>query len=113
MKQAVILAIRGSQKYADQEPEVIELVTEGWMEYRDIMEVDETDGYEYLVSYEKVSDNLYTTEEILDMTLDAHTTFIAKWESIPDDERRPLQHLADDRPAYVPEVSENHLKDWV
>ena len=59
---------------------------EGWMEYRDIMEVDETDGYEYLVSYEKVSDDLYTTEEILDMTLDAHTTFIAKWESIPYDE---------------------------
>lgn len=59
---------------------------EGWMEYRDIMEVDETDGYEYLVSYEKVSDTLYTTEEILDMNLDAHTTFIAKWESIPYDE---------------------------
>ena len=34
MKQAVVLAIRGSQKYADQEPEVIELVTEGWMEFR-------------------------------------------------------------------------------
>jgi len=35
MKQSVVLAIRGSQKYADQEPEVIELVTEGWMEFRD------------------------------------------------------------------------------
>ena len=34
MKQSVVLAIRGSQKYADQEPEVIELVTEGWMEFR-------------------------------------------------------------------------------
>ena len=34
MKQAVVLAIRGQQKYADQEPEVIELVTEGWMEFR-------------------------------------------------------------------------------
>ena len=34
MKQAVVLAIRGSQKYADQEPEVIELTTEGWMEFR-------------------------------------------------------------------------------
>ena len=34
MKQAVVLAIRGSQKYADQEPEVIELVTDGWMEFR-------------------------------------------------------------------------------
>ena len=34
MKQPVVLAIRGQQKYADQEPEVIELVTEGWMEFR-------------------------------------------------------------------------------
>ena len=34
MKQTVVLAIRGSQIYADQEPEVIELVTEGWMEFR-------------------------------------------------------------------------------
>ena len=34
MKQSVVLAIRGSQKYADQEPEIIELVTEGWMEFR-------------------------------------------------------------------------------
>ena len=32
MKTEVVLSIRGSQKYADQEPEVIELVTEGFME---------------------------------------------------------------------------------
>ena len=32
MKQAVVLAIRGSQKYGDHEPEVIELVTEGTLE---------------------------------------------------------------------------------
>ena len=35
MKNNVVLAIRGSQKYEDQEPEVIELVTEGTMEFRD------------------------------------------------------------------------------
>lgn len=35
MKQAVVLSIRGRQSYADQEPEVIELVTEGTMELRD------------------------------------------------------------------------------
>ena len=35
MKQAVVLDIRGRQSYADQEPEVIELTTEGWMEFRD------------------------------------------------------------------------------
>ena len=34
MKQNVMLSIRGTQRYEDQEPEVIELVTEGTMEYR-------------------------------------------------------------------------------
>ena len=33
MKQAVVLSIRGRQAYQDQEPEIIELVTEGWMEF--------------------------------------------------------------------------------
>ena len=33
MKREVVLAIRGSQKYEDQEPEVIELVTEGTMDF--------------------------------------------------------------------------------
>ena len=35
MKQTVVLAIQGRQKYADQEPEIIELVTEGTMEFRE------------------------------------------------------------------------------
>ncbi len=35
MTQDVVLAIRGTQKYEDQEPEIIELVTEGTMEFRD------------------------------------------------------------------------------
>ena len=35
MKKAVVLAIRGRQRYADQDPEIIELVTEGTMEFRD------------------------------------------------------------------------------
>ena len=34
MKQAVVLSIRGRQSYPEQEPEIIELVTEGWMEFR-------------------------------------------------------------------------------
>ena len=33
MKKTVVLSIRGRQSYADQEPEVIELVTEGTMEF--------------------------------------------------------------------------------
>ena len=32
MKQSVVLSIRGRQRYMDQEPEIIELVTEGTME---------------------------------------------------------------------------------
>ena len=35
MKQAVVLSIRGRQKYPEQEPEEIELVTDGTMEFRD------------------------------------------------------------------------------
>jgi len=35
MKKSVLLSIQGRQKYADQEPEVIELVTEGTMEFRE------------------------------------------------------------------------------
>ena len=35
MKQKVLLSIRGRQSYAGQEPEVIELVTDGVMELRD------------------------------------------------------------------------------
>ena len=35
MKREVILSIQGCQRYVDQEPEVIELVTAGTMEFRD------------------------------------------------------------------------------
>lgn len=35
MKKEVILSIRGRQAYMDQEPDVIELVTSGTLEYRD------------------------------------------------------------------------------
>ena len=35
MKRKVMLSIRGSQTYRDQEPDVIELVTEGQMEFVD------------------------------------------------------------------------------
>lgn len=35
MKKAVFLSIQGRQTYADQEPEIIELTTEGTMEFRD------------------------------------------------------------------------------
>lgn len=35
MKQSVVLMIRGTQSYEDQEPDIIELTTEGTMEFRD------------------------------------------------------------------------------
>ena len=34
MKTEVVLSIRGRQQYADQEPEIIELVTDGTMEFK-------------------------------------------------------------------------------
>jgi len=34
MKKTVVLSIRGRQQYPEQEPEIIELVTEGTMEFR-------------------------------------------------------------------------------
>lgn len=44
MKLPVVLSLRGRQTYMDQEPDVIELVTEGTMEYAD-------DGWD--ISYEE------------------------------------------------------------
>ena len=35
MRRPVVLSIRGRQSYADQEPDIIELVTEGYMEEED------------------------------------------------------------------------------
>ena len=35
MKKQVMLSVKGTQSYMDQEPDVIELVTEGTMEFRD------------------------------------------------------------------------------
>lgn len=35
MKQKVMLSIQGRQSYMGQKPDTIELVTEGWMEFRD------------------------------------------------------------------------------
>ncbi len=35
MKKPVVLSIRGRQSYADQEPDIIELVTEGYLEEED------------------------------------------------------------------------------
>ena len=35
MKQNVVLRVRGRQTYQDQEPDIIELTTEGTMEFRD------------------------------------------------------------------------------
>ena len=44
MKQKVLLSLRGKQAYLDQEPDVIELTTDGIMEYT-------TDGWD--ISYEE------------------------------------------------------------
>ena len=46
MKKSVVLSIRGSQHYADQDPDVIELVTEGTLEKTEqgwVISYEETD----------------------------------------------------------------------
>ncbi len=35
MKRKVMLSVQGRQSYAGQEPDTVELVTEGWLEFRD------------------------------------------------------------------------------
>lgn len=58
---------------------------EGWMEYTEDVVVDE-DGFESS-SYVLVSDTLYSTEELMELTLPDHAVFyVAKWASVPTEE---------------------------
>lgn len=55
---------------------------EGWMEYKLIITTDE-DGFETF-TYELVSEELYTTEQLLERTVaDYAVDYVAKWASIP------------------------------
>lgn len=54
---------------------------EGWMEYSVTITVDE-DGFEDYTS-EIVSDKLYTTEDLMAMTVTTPGYYVAKWASIP------------------------------
>ena len=65
MKRNVILSIRGTQHYPEQEPEVIELVTEGTLEYRDkgwdiIYEESELTGLKGVTTTFRVEGNTIT-----------------------------------------------------
>lgn len=63
-------------------PVETEDVFEGWMEYRTIITAGE-DGMD-IYEYEKLSDELYTTEEIMKKEISEDALmFVAKWESIP------------------------------
>ncbi len=56
----------------------------GFMEYKIIVSENE-DGTQ-AVTYEKVSDTLYTVKELLEKEVpDYDVTFVAKWESLSDD----------------------------
>lgn len=58
---------------------------EGWMEFKEISYVDE-EGYD-CVKYERVSDSLYTTDEVMQRTLpDYNVVYIAKWSGFEMDE---------------------------
>ncbi len=52
----------------------------GWMEYKILTEDDGT------VIYEKTSDTLYTTQEVMEKTMaDCPITYVARWEKLDDD----------------------------
>lgn len=52
----------------------------GWMEYKMVIAQDDT------VSYEKLSDNLYKTKELMNKTMpDYDLVYVAKWKSLDDD----------------------------
>lgn len=56
----------------------------GFMEYKIVVSNDEN-GYD-IVTYEKVSNDLYTVEELMSKAIDDYSvTYVAKWESIPED----------------------------
>ena len=57
-------------------------IFEGWIVYREIITIDD-EGFE-TYSYEKLSaDTIYSTNEILEMTVpDFNITFVAKWKNV-------------------------------
>lgn len=68
--------------YSAIEPVLEGDVFEGWMEYTAVTSVDE-DGFENC-AYEIVSEELYTTEQLLEMTVPDHAVnYVAKWAGIP------------------------------
>ena len=50
---------------------------EGWMEYETVITTD-ADGFD-TIEYVKVSDELYTLEEVLEKTVEHNVCFTAKW----------------------------------
>lgn len=60
-------------------------VFEGWMEYKVTVTTDE-DGFD-TYAYERVSDRLYSMEELLEKTIsEDNMMYVAKWQSIPEEE---------------------------
>lgn len=60
-------------------------VFEGWMEYVEVITLDEF-GFEES-EYELLTDNIYTTEELLALPVDADgAMYVAKWAGIPAEE---------------------------
>lgn len=74
-----------STGYISVTPAETEDVFEGWMEYKMIITAGD-DGFD-LYEYEKLSDGLYTTEEIMEKEISEDSLmFVAKWQSIPEED---------------------------
>ena len=76
-------------------------IFEGWLVYRDVVTVD-SDGFEF-IHYEKAQPELCTPEELMATKLtDEPITFVAKWQSVSDEEYYDMYeavHLDDEGEA--------------
>lgn len=71
--------------YSDIAPVSSDYTFEGWLEYVDVQSVDE-DGFDTF-HYELLTDKMYTTEQLLALTIPDHgVNYVAKWAEIPVEE---------------------------
>lgn len=66
--------------FSDLEAELEGDELEGWMEYTQTTDEDD------FVVFQLVPDKLYTTEELLAMTIDCNVNYVAKWTNIPSED---------------------------
>lgn len=85
LKGKTVREILEDMDYISVTPVETDDVFEGWMEYKMII-TEGDDGFD-LYEYEKLSDELCTTEEMMEKEIsEDHLMFVAKWQSIPEED---------------------------